>query len=111
MSEKVNRLTPYVITLAGLRPSQLRTLLSMASKEQIKAMEEVALNIVKNTVSLSEDDAKVCRRWRKPLRLLALKRYPQKEKRKILQQGGFIGAILPILASVIGSVITSRANG
>ncbi|GAU89456.1 hypothetical protein RvY_02005 [Ramazzottius varieornatus] len=110
MSEKVDRLTPYVITLAGLRPSQRKTLLSMASKDQMRAMEEVALNIVKYTVFLSEDKAKVCRRWGKPLRLLVLKRYPLKEKRKILQQGGFIGAILPILASVIGLVADKAAS-
>ena len=108
MSDKVEKLVPYVITLKGLRFSQRRALLAMTSKQQIKAMEEVAVNIVKNTVSLSEDDTKICRRWRKPLRLLALKRYPVKEKRKILQQGGFIGAILPVLAPVLTTLITSR---
>ena len=65
------------------------------------------VNIVKNTVSLSESDARVCGRWRKPLKLLALKRYPVKEKKQLLQQGGFFGALLPIIATVLGSLITN----
>ena len=105
MSDRVKRLTPYIVTMQGLKPSRRKVLMNLASKEQLKALEEVAINIVKNTVSLSDDQTRVCRRWRKPLRLLALKRYPSKEKRKILQQGGFLGAILPILASVLGSLL------
>ena len=98
---------PYVITLKALKPSRRKILLNMVSKDQIRALEEVAVNIVKNTVSLSDNDARVCRRWRKPLKLLALKRYPVKEKKQLLQQGGFFGALLPIIATVLGSLITN----
>ena len=80
--------------------------MNLAAKDQLKALEEIAVNIVKNTVALSEPDERICRRYRKPLRLLALKRYPTKNKRKILQQGGFLGAILPVIASVLGSLLT-----
>jgi hypothetical protein len=92
--------------MQGLKPKKRRVLMDLATKDQIKALEEVALNIVKNTVALSDDEERVCRRWRKPLRLLALKRYPSKDKKKILQQGGFFAAILPIIASVLGSLIS-----
>ena len=108
MSERVNHLMPYVITLKNLRPRQRKVVLGLVSKEQIRAFEEVAINIIKNTVSLTPEQEKTCRRWRRPLRLLALKRYPVKEKKHILQQGGFFGAILPIIASVLGSLITSN---
>lgn len=99
---------PYVITLKNLRPRQRKVVLKLVNKEQVRAFEEVAVNIVKNTVSLSPEQAIICRRWRRPLRLLALKRYPIKEKKHILQQGGFFGAILPVIASVLGSLITSN---
>jgi hypothetical protein len=54
---------------------------------------------------LSNTQLEVCKKWRKPLKMLALKRYPIKAKKEILQQGGFIGAILPVLATVLGSLI------
>ena len=98
---------PYVITLKALKPGRRKILLNMVSKDQMRALEEVAVNIVKNTVSLSDNDARVCRRWRKPLKLLALKRYPVKEKKQLLQQGGFFGALLPVIATVLGSLITN----
>ena len=107
MSDRVERLMPYVITLKGLKPSKRKVLLDLMTKEQLRALEEVAVNIVKNTVTLSDDDARICRRWRRPLKLLALKRYPIKEKKQVLQQGGFIGAILPILATVLSTLISS----
>ena len=107
MSDRVERLMPYVITLKGLKPSKRKVLLDLVTKEQLRALEEVAVNIVKNTVTLSDDDARICRRWRRPLKLLALKRYPIKEKKQVLQQGGFIGAILPILATVLSTLISS----
>ena len=106
MSDRVERLMPYVITLKGLKPSKRKVLLDLVTKEQLRALEEVAVNIVKNTVTLS-DDARICRRWRRPSKLLALKRYPIKEKKQVLQQGGFIGAILPILATVLSTLISS----
>ena len=107
MSDRVERLMPYVITLKGLKPSKQKVLLDLVTKEQLRALEEVAVNIVKNTVTLSDDDARICRRWRRPLKLLALKRYSIKEKKQVLQQGGFIGAILPILATVLSTLISS----
>ena len=107
MSDRVERLMPYVITLKGLKPTKRKVLLDLVTKDQLRALEEVAVNIVKNTVTLSDDDARICRRWRRPLKLLALKRYPIKEKKQVLQQGGFIGAILPIVATVLSTLISN----
>ena len=75
------------------------------NKQHMRGLTEVAVNIVKNSVGLKPEELKTCQRWRKALRLLALKRYPSKAKKQLLQQGGFLGAILPVLASVLTSVI------
>jgi hypothetical protein len=106
MSEKIDQLVPFLVTLSKLKPHQRKILLSFLTKDQVKAFEEVAVNIVKNTTTLSPQQLRVCQRWRKPLKLLALKKYPFKAKKEILQQkGGFFPALLPLLASVIGAVI------
>ena len=109
MSAKLDELTPFVVTLSALKPKQRRVLLQCCGKSHIKAFEEVCLNIVKNTVDLSPQHLQICQRYRKPLKLLALRRYPVCAKKNILlQKGGFFAAILPVLASVISSVIASR---
>ena len=84
-------------------------MLNAASREHLRGLEEVALNIVKQTVPLSESQVRICQRWRKPLRLLGLRKYPLKDKRAILQQGGFFGALLPVIASILGTVIASNS--
>ena len=82
-------------------------MIALANKDQMRGLEEVAVNICKNTLNepLSKQEEDVCRRWRKSLKLIALKRYPVAKKKQILQRGGFLGAILPVLASVLGSLL------
>lgn len=53
-------------------------LLQYSTKDQIKALEEIALNIVKNTPVSLADQVEICKRHRRPLKFLALKRYPIK---------------------------------
>ena len=86
MSQRVRDLTPYVLTLKGMKPKQRKVLMEYCNKEQLRAFEELALNIVKGTTPLSADAEQVCRKWRRPLKLLALKRYPIKAKREILAE-------------------------
>ena len=45
------------------------------------------------------------RREKHNLRRLALKKTPLKKKRKILQKGGFLGAILAPALSVLGGLL------
>ena len=105
MSENAKCLAPLVITLKSIKPKQRKEVVKAMNRNHFRGLTEVAVNIIKNTVKLSPEQMRICRRIRKPLKLLALKRYPTKEKRKIFQRGGFLGAILPILASVLGAVI------
>lgn len=108
MSDRAKDLLPLLTILTKVKPRQRKALLGMCSNDQVRAMEEIALNIVKNTTPLSRHQEEVCRKWKKPLKLIALKRHPLKKKKNILQKGGFIGALLPIFASVLGTVL---ANG
>jgi hypothetical protein len=110
MSQRVKRLAPYVLTLKDLKPKQRKQLLGFCSGEQMRAFEELALNIVKNTTPLSNDQIEICRKWRKPLKQLAQRKHSTKAERALLQKGGFLGALLPIIASVLESVIGSAAS-
>ena len=101
MSETVKQLEPLVVTLENFKPRQRKAVLEGMDQKYIRGISEVALNIVKNSVSLSPEELKTCHRWRKSLKLLALKRFPVKEKRRLLQKGGCFGAFLPIIVSIV----------
>ena len=107
MSDLTKQLTPFIITLSDLKPQQRRKFLESCNNKHIRGLEEVCLNICKNSVPLNEDQLKTCKKWRKKIRLLALKRYPLKKKKELLvQRGGFLPALLPVIASVLGAVLS-----
>ena len=105
MSESVRELTPAIVTLKSLRPKERRALVQNLNTKHMRGLTEVAVNIVKNTVPLPLPQQQACHKWRKSLRMLALKRYPTKKKKVILQKGGFLGAILPVIATVLGAAL------
>ena len=101
MSEAVKKLEPVVVTFSCFKPKQRKLVLQALDSSHLKGISEIALNIVKNSVKLTPEELKTCHRWRKSLKLLALKRFPVKEKRRLLQKGGFFGAFLPIIVSIV----------
>ena len=108
MSERAKHLAPYILTLRDSKPKQRKIVTGLISKDQTRGLEDIAVNIVKNTVPLTDDEIKVFKRWKRPLKLLALKRYPSRRKKNILQQGRFSGVVLPVIASVLWVVIGSN---
>ena len=50
-------------------------------------------------------------REKKNLRAIALKKTSLKKKRKIFQKGGFIGAILPPILTVLSSLLGGLVGG
>lgn len=107
MSAKVKNLVPYLITLKSLRPKQRKLLLTACTKEQLQAFEEIALNLVKNTPNLTADQLRICRRFKGPLKRLASRTGSPKSKRQVLvQKGGFWPVLIPLIASVVGGLIS-----
>lgn len=113
MSEKVKNLVPYLITLKSLKPKNRKQLLAACNKDQLRAFEEIAINLVKNTTNLTPAQLKICRKYRGPLKTLAaVKGQSDKSKRCLLvQKGGFVGALLPVIASVLGGVLAQKLSG
>lgn len=98
--------------------SVLRSLMRMSVKDRRRAVAncnrdlidcfcECALNVLKGNVPLTKAQLTKLRREKQNLRQLTLKKVSLKKKKKILQKGGFIGAllrpVLSLLAGLIGS--------
>ena len=82
-----------------------RKLIKECDKSLIDCFCECSKNILKGNVPLKETQLKKLRREKKNLRSLALKRTSLSKKRKILQKGGFIGALLPPILSITGGLL------
>ena len=86
-----------------MSPRQRRAFFQLATVSQMRAMEEACYNLVKNK---KYKDKKVPKKYAATIKVLSRKNYSIKSKRQLLiQKGGFLGALLPVLASIVTSLI------
>jgi len=70
----------------------------------LDCVSECAKNVIKGNVPLTARQKEKLRRSRKDLRALSVKKTALRRKRRILQKGGFLGALLPLLG-VLSSLL------
>jgi hypothetical protein len=90
-------------------------LVKNCDKQLIDCFSECCHNILKGNVPIRPGQLRRLRCHKHNIRALALKKTSVKRKRRILQKGGFIGAILPpvltVLSSLLGGLIGGGNNG
>ncbi|KAK2708361.1 hypothetical protein QYM36_014091 [Artemia franciscana] len=110
--ERMKQLHPFVEILAKAKPKLRRALLQNLDKDIVKAFSELCLNITNSNISMPLCQKKRCSQHRKIIRDLSVKKKNIKQKRrKLVQPGsGFFGVLLPIIGSLIGSVLTRNGS-
>jgi len=89
------------------KPRVQKILLSKADKSLVTSICIIVLNILKGYISVKSTELDNLNKFKQPLRKLVSKS-SLKNKRKILQRGGFVNTIVPIILgtiSVLGSLI------
>jgi hypothetical protein len=105
MSETLKKFTPYLKALQRSSP-QVRCALAKqhCSPEFIKCICECAKNVLMGNVALTPEHKRQLKRHKLSLRKLVLKKTPLSEKKKIVQSGGFLGALLGPIVKVLGGL-------
>jgi hypothetical protein len=85
---------------------RMKLLKKNCSKSFILCICECAKNILKGNVAMNSRQSKELRRRKHMLRSLALKRTSLSKKKKIIQTGGFLGALLRPIVSIIGKLFS-----
>ena len=89
-----------------LKPQQRRKFFKSATKSQLKPIEEACLNLLKNPSGLKKADLAKIKKYKSSIKTLSNKNDSLKRKRQVLsQRGGFLTALLPVLASLVSSFI------
>lgn len=88
-----------------------RSYVKSCNKELMDCFSECAKNVLKGNVKLSSRQFGKLQREKKNVRALASKRTPLKRKRKIVQRGGFIGALLMPAIATLGGILMNRLLG
>ena len=104
----MKRYLPTLRRIQRLSEQSKRNLMRNCDRQLLDCFSECSKNILKGNVPLKEGQLRKLRREKKNLRALALKKTSLKAKRKILQKGGLIGALLGPAISVLGSLLFNR---
>lgn len=94
---------PVLRSIQRLSEKDKRRIIELCDKNLIDCFCECSKNILKGNVPLTTAQLRKLRREKHNLRQLAVKKTSLKKKRKILQKGGFLGALLiPALSAISG---------
>jgi len=101
MSRRIERNLEALKALAKANSLVQKAMISSANKDLVLTLVECATNIIRGNVDLTKSQYTRLKRYHQYLRRLVRSKTSDQEKRKILQTGGFIGALLRPLLSVV----------
>ena len=104
MSAVVKRALPLLKTLAEAKPKFKKAIIKNASPDLMKAVSEIALNMLKGIIKLTPQQKQRLSRYKKEFRSLAKKSVSVNKKRKLLVQkggGAALGLLLPLALSFL----------
>ena len=105
MSQRLKKYAPLLRMLNSASPAVRKRLMKNAcSNDFVKCVCECASNIIKGNVPLTTSQKGQLLRRKRLLKKLVLKKTSLKNKKKIVQTGGFLGALLGPIVSVLGSL-------
>jgi len=110
MSDRTRKYLPILKRIQKLGEKAKKQFIKKCDKEFIYCVSECAKNIIKGNVPLKHTVLRRLHRERSNVRVLASKKTCLKKKRRILQKGGFLGALLPPVLGVLGSLLLGNAN-
>lgn len=100
---------PLLKFIASSKPKIRKAIIDEGGPNVIRLLCECSHNLINGNCNLSSAQFKKVKRYKKQLRLLADKKVSVKRKRKELQKGGFVGAllgaVLPTIAGLVGNLI------
>ena len=98
-----------------MTPKQRKSFFQSANQKQMRLLETACLNLAKNHDGLTKEQVATLHNYKRGIKIMASKGFSIKEKRKVaLQKGGLLPAIIPIIASLAGSLIPAliqKGNG
>jgi hypothetical protein len=111
MTPRMRKYAALLRRLHRASPNGKKELLKKHSeKEFTNCLCECAKNIIYGRVPLNKKQKRSLAGQKRMLRKLALKKTSLKVKRKILQKGGFLGALLGPIVSVLSSIFTPASR-
>ena len=105
VSARMRKYGGHLQFLRKASPSVAKSVIKSADAGLVQCLCECSLNILKGNVRLTAAQKRKLSRYKRDLRTLAKNKVALKSKKRILQKGGFLGALLGPLARIAGRTI------
>ena len=106
IGEALRKHAPLLPVLLEARDPVRKRYMSCCSREMCDAMSELADNLLKGNIPLTEAQLELLRPSAKDIETLAKKKTSLKDKRNILQKGGFFGALIGPAIKILGPLVS-----
>ena len=108
MSSRVKKYLPVLKRINKLGNKAKRDFVRKCDREFLECISECAKNVLKGNVPLNDRQKTKLRRSRNDLRVLSVKKTSLRKKRRILQKGGFLTALLPPILGVLANLLLPK---
>jgi len=105
MSSRLKKYLSMLKLLKKASPKVRNKILKNCTKSLMCCICECAKNVLIGNVPLTPSQKSKLSRHKKKLRQLVLKKTRVGEKKKLIQSGGFIGALIPPIAAFLGTLL------
>jgi len=108
MASRVKQLLSALKQVKKLSSKDKKKFLKTCNKDFIHGLSECCKNLLNGRVPLKPCHLKCLSRHKHTLRQLALKKTTLAQRKKLLQKGGFFGAVLSPLITGLGSLLIDQ---
>lgn len=104
-SQRIKRNRAVLEMLNKLSHNVTRNIIPHLTRDTILALVECAKNIISQNVKISDSQLAYMRRNEKEVKEFVKAKTGTTRRKKILQKGGFLGAILGPIANILGGLL------
>lgn len=104
-SNRLQRNITYLDVLAKTKPVTRKAILAHADKDLITCLCECALNILNGNVPLDSAQFNKLKKHKEQIRQLASKNLKHADRKEIIQNGGFLPALLAPILGIAGQLL------
>ena len=106
LSNRVKKHIPTMALLSTVPKGVMKKYLRTNDKQFTDAISECCLNIIRGAIPLTSNEYTALERYQNDIRKLSTRRTALAKKKKIIQKGGFLSALIAPLIGVLGSVVS-----
>lgn len=104
-SNRLQRNITYLDVLAKAKPATRKAIVHNADKDLITCLCECALNILNGNIPLDRNQFNRLKKHQEKIRLIASKNLKHTDRKEIIQNGGFLPALIAPILGIAGQLL------